>query len=208
VRRALYALGALALTTTLVLWAGAALREPLGWRWSDIPATGAGAAPASCEAAALLNQWGANRPLLALADSPPLTPEQAQAQAEAAVRAVAGGPPLAASAPLRADVTIAGDHYAYLHTFQMAQSALADQPGTRIAGPALIVLTGEGAPRVLAVAAAGVPEESCPFPWRDWAVETVRRPETLLAGAIAGGLVLAALSDGLRRMRRRGKAVS
>lgn len=207
-RRALYGLGALALTVTLVLWAGVALREPLGWRWSDIPPAGTGAAPAACEAAALLNQWGAHRPLLALADSPPLTPEQAQAQAEAAARDFAGGPLLAASAPLRVDVALAGEPYAFLHTFLIAQSALAGQQGTRIAGPALIALTGAGAPRVLAVAAAGIPEESCPFPWRDWAVETVRRPETVLAGAIAGGLVLAALADGLRRVWRRRKAVS
>lgn len=208
-RRALYRLGALALIATLLVWGSVALREPLSWRWVDVPASfGTGAAPAACEAAALLNHWGAHRPLLALADVPPLAPAQAQADAEAAARTFAGVPPLAASAPLRADVTVDGVRYAYLHTFLMSESALAGQPGTAITGPAVLVLTGESAPRVIALAAAGIPEQSCPFPWRDWAVETLRRPETLLAALIAGGLVLAALLDVSWRWLRRREAAS
>ncbi len=183
-----------------------AARPLLAWQWWMIPSDDRQGAPAACEAAGFLNQRSVSR--LTLFDSSAYSAESALADIQTAIAgAFPGITPILLSDLLRVNVTDDGRHYQWLQTAYLTRSALADQPGVNQPGMAAIVLAGEGLdPKVIAAAGAGIPELTCAFVWRDWAVDTIRSlPFLLFAGYVVIG-VGAASGYALYRFIRRRKA--
>lgn len=203
--RRLWAIAGLLLVSAAIVWGVQALSEPLGWHWADIPSARTEGAPAACEAAALLRQTSASR--LAAMISREVYPGDALADVSAALATTFDSVRAAErSQPLRVDVTWDGMPYRWLVTALVARSPVAGQPGVASEGIAAIVLLNPEvgtSPAVLTVAGAGLPASSCPFNWRDWAVETLRSPITL---ALGGGLLAwLAAGAGLRIAGRRSR---
>lgn len=192
----------------LFLWLAVSASRPLlAWQWWMIPSSNPQSAPAACEAAGLLNQHGASR--LNLFDSASYAAETAARDIQAALTAAYPDiQPVMFSELVRANVAYNGSAYQWLQTVQLTRSVLAGEPGVNQPGMAAIVLAGEGAePQIIATAGAGIPELSCAFVWRDWAVDTARSlPFLLFAGYVVLGIG-AGLGYALYRIvRRRRKA--
>ncbi len=159
------------------------------WLTSNEP----GGAPAACEAAGVLRLFNAERVRADL----PVTAAEARKRAERAINRLLpqaqiraeGGPTLVRLRP--ADRPRA---YAWIYTARIFDSPAANLPGAALPGPAAVLLIDaeSGAVVFSALAAgAGQGEASCPFPWRDWAVETVRSvPFLALAGYSAALIAL------------------
>lgn len=197
-------LAASLLGLALFLWLVVTASRPLlAWQWWMIPSENAQGAPAACEAAGLLNQRGATR--LTLFDSSSYSAEAAAQDIQIALaQAFPDTQPVIFSDLVRANINHSGSAYQWLQTVQLSRSILADEPGVNQPGFAAIVLAGEGIePQIITVAGSGIPELTCAFKWRDWAVDTVRSaPFLLFAGFMVLGIG-AALGYALYRFVRR-----
>lgn len=198
-------LAASLLGIALFLWLIITASRPLvAWQWWLIPSENPQGTPAACEAAGLLNQRGASR--LTLFDSSSSYSAEAAAQdiQTALAQAFPDVQPVTLSDLVRANVNHSGSAYQWLQTMQLTRSALADQPGVNQPGFAAIVLAGEGIePQIITVAGSGIPELTCAFVWRDWAVDTVRSAPFLLFGGFVVLGIGAALGYALYRFVRR-----
>ncbi|MBE2181855.1 MAG: hypothetical protein IAE89_00380 [Anaerolineae bacterium] len=202
-----FLLAVLLIGLALFLWLVITAARPLlAWQWWMIPSGDRQGAPAACEAAGFLNERGVSR--LTLLDSSAYSAEAASGDIQTALAgAFPNITPVLLSDLLRVNVTDDGHSYQWLQTAFLTRSALADQPGVNQPGMAAMVLAGEGLdPKVIVAAGAGIPELTCAFAWRGWAVDTIRSlPFLIFAGYLVIGIG-AASGYALYRFVRRRKA--
>lgn len=160
-----------------------------------------GGAPAACEAAGILRLFNAERVRADL----PVTAVEARKRAERAINRLVpqaqiraeGGPTL-----VRLQTADRQQSYAWIYTARILDSPVANLPGATLPGPAAVALIDaeSGAVVFSALAAgAGQGEASCPFAWRDWAVETVRSAPFLALAGYSAALTALSLIWLLRR---------
>ena len=183
------------------------------WWW--ISSTSPDGAPAACEAATSLNVYQGQRVLL---QQPAISAGEAKTSADQAIaehyrladeqetNAAAleyGGPSLFSA------VFDGERRLVWLYTARLMTSHTARMPGTDMPGAAAVVYLDATTGETLALLSAvgtGDAEAMCPFPLRDWAVETVRSTPFLALAGYLGLLLVLTLGWAVARTIRRRRA--